>query len=1361
MAGKRKRPRRRKPAPPRDERRDDAAPEEFDATLTEDELGALAGETRADETTLRPPQAPPQGPPREPPPVAGGADPFDEDDRPTDTELWFEPAAEGDDDAGARDGGGPIEIIVEPGAPVRATPSGETPDPEAGGTPSEPARGAHVGDEPWDEDPPTFETATDFELADPAAGAPARAEHDDDAQPHPDPASRGARDVDMEADVAASASRSTPADSREQTATEFGLGPLTPDDGADPFEQTRTEAGTVELASPRAERQDDAQPHPDPASRGARDVDMEADVAASVSRSTPGDPAGDATATELGFELPSPVGPEGEERVDDARPHPDPAHGDPRDGDMEEDVAASASRSSPAEPDPFDATGTMAHHTDPFDGTGTVSPGTDAFDHTMTDVWSEDRFGAEPFHALPVEAPSTRTRAPSTPDTDTAEPVSAPTSRAEPAREEQDQDRRHTDPANQHPPVADHTVAAPRAATGSSPAEHGAADHTLTDVWPKGVPPRQPAMDADPRRASPDDETADPADLAGTGTDTAEPLGGGVTATQEPGGVQGSDPLDMTRTDLGASDVPLPAPRQPFDTFDLTHTAMGEVPFAVIPISDTGVDEEDAGPKPVVLPVRLGVRARLRHSARVTLAQRARASWNVLRDEGRLGDGALLAVLLSIVAAMRSILTLRGLRGVLATPLRLGHLLPWPLWTRDGDHAIHAHWNEQRPRLPNLRAFPWKLWWRRLLELKTPTRAQTAAFARKMGAEVREAIRMRAEIKADRNRKWWRRTLVEIGALFAIVVPIEMVLGDGAVGSFGFHPHPYWLIVLPMAAARGVVAGLVAALVSSILYAIGAAQALTSEETIWTYSNMLEPILFFGVGYFLGELHDELALRYRKLEQRLADVLDRVKRMRQERDVLADANKLLERRIVDDSVQFGNLIVAAARIENADRTEVFEIALDLVEEHCGAAASVLLRLDDGSIDYLCHRGWSGEELGERLEAARRSEFVRRAIQEGVSVNGFRPETTAPESGPLVVAPLFDASGVVRALLCLDEIPASRLNESTITIFFGIAEWISTALARLARGGDAPDPQQALALTSAEFEASLGTSAELGERLRIELERCARYGVPTSLLTIQAVEWTDITREGIDNLDRFVLTHFTGGLRPSDGLYRFGYPGCYLLVLAGTALEGAEVVRTRLLRRLDYTPSRSVGEIRIAATGPDADAPDLVTLIERVARDMRRESSLPLDGKCPVQVPKGAEPGELMAFVGRLKMETSLAVRNGFDLHVVAIEAEAGAELEAGMLARHVHAVGRGLLRPTDAVFAVGTRNVAVILPCAGPEDAATIAHRLVTGLRERDPNAPYGHLETRVMGLGPSHPDAGSFLRAFSQVPADRGVRAP
>ncbi|MCZ6788118.1 MAG: hypothetical protein O7E54_13235, partial [Planctomycetota bacterium] len=648
----------------------------------------------------------------------------------------------------------------------------------------------------------------------------------------------------------------------------------------------------------------------------------------------------------------------------------------------------------------------------------------------------------------------------------------------------------------------------------------------------------------------------------------------------------------------------------------------------------------------------------------------------------------------------------------------------------------------------------------RTISTQAPLRERLRHRVRRLGTHVKETLqalflvgqRKHALETGPKGAAWWRRTLIEIGTLYAIIIPIEITVSQGHVGSYGVHPHPYWLVVLPMAGARGVVAALVAATIGAILYVVGVIQALGTIPTsqLFTLKTMLEPLLFFGSGFFLGELHDELAARHKRVKRRLKEAEEQYSSVRQEREVLSEANKILETRIVDHSAQFGNVIVAAERIERSGRSEIFEVALDLVEEHCGASASALLLLGDGSIDYICHRGWPDEERGERLGHARRSSLVHRAIKEGTAINGFAGDN-APTQGPLVAAPLFDDKGVVKALLCLDEIPASRLNESTINTFLGICDWICSAMVRLSRDGQ-PTDTRATFQSQPQDELRLGAVEELGSRLRLEYERCARYGVPTSILALHAIEWTDTSREGDAAIDRYMLSHFTGGMRPGDGLYRFGYPGCYVVVLAGTPLEGAEVVRGRLLRRIEYSPVSTAGRVEIYATGPDVEAPDLMTLIERIARQFRRSSPLPLDATCPVPIPGFAPVGNLDAFLRRLRLETSLAARNSFDLHVVGIAATNQEAADGELLAGHIDQIGESVLRPSDGAYRIGPNQCAIILPNTDAEASALVVHRIVTTLRERDPDAPYGDLETQVLGLGPSYPNASSFLSALARA---------
>ncbi|MHC4470012.1 MAG: nucleotidyl cyclase domain-containing protein [Planctomycetota bacterium] len=603
-------------------------------------------------------------------------------------------------------------------------------------------------------------------------------------------------------------------------------------------------------------------------------------------------------------------------------------------------------------------------------------------------------------------------------------------------------------------------------------------------------------------------------------------------------------------------------------------------------------------------------------------------------------------------------------------------------------------------------------------------------------------------------------TLVEVAFLYSLIVAGERIFGDHRIGAFGVHPHPYWLVVLPMAAARGLSAAFLAATCATGLYVFGAYQELGSER-VHDYLNleiMLEPLLFYFVGFVVGEFRDLTITRNRDLLSRLEETESKGLSIRQQRDVLNEANRLLEKRLVDQSTQFGNLMLTATRIENAGRKEVFEIALELVEEHCGAAGSVLMPLPDGSVHLLCHRGWPESQVANRLEEARRSEFVQRALEEGRDVNGFSLEESPPLSGPLVVSPLLGDKGVIEALLCLDEIPTSRLNTSAVRTFYAVGEWISAVLCRLERDPavERHSPTVALLEPTPNW---LGTAEDLAHRLSVEYERTTRYGLPLSLITIHFVDWTDTTPQGIRKTDQFVTRHFTQGMRASDLVYRFPHPGCYLVVLPGTPIPGAEVLRERVFRRIEHGPSTSQGEIEMVATGPDPSAPDVDSMLLRLTEIFRSRGAIPLSSKQPLTLPATPRVGNLTDCVRALSGEVGLAMRNEYPIQVLVLMGEKDQGVDPGLLAFHMEQIADRNLRRVDTAYCVGASYVAILLPNTKADNANLLGQRLLQALAEREPNPSYGEVTYSLMSFGPEYPYYGAFLEAMTSVRPLQDVR--
>lgn len=546
----------------------------------------------------------------------------------------------------------------------------------------------------------------------------------------------------------------------------------------------------------------------------------------------------------------------------------------------------------------------------------------------------------------------------------------------------------------------------------------------------------------------------------------------------------------------------------------------------------------------------------------------------------------------------------------------------------------------------------------------------------------------------------WRRTTIEIGAAFLVAALFEAMLFEGSVGAFGVHPHPYWLIILPVAAARGLLPGILAAGVGTFLYGAGVltSPGAAGATSVLDILTMREPILFFAVAYVLGELHDGLALKLRGVAAAWVDIEAAVGRMEHERNVLARANRELERRIVEHPSQVTGLLQTAVRLGRTEPERVFEVALQLVAEHCGARASVIAIARDGRMSVVAPADLPGDEGLRRIDAVRGSETCGRALRLAVCVDGLRDG--APGGGPLCVAPLLDGEGLLIALLCLDDVPTAYLNETTSRVFFGVAEWISASLCRIDRGAP-PLGRAAIASFATPIERSLGTPTELGERLRVETERFVRHAVPFSVIGIRTRS-ADAARAKTTLLDLF-----GEGLRATDGIYAFGYPGCFVVCLAATSLAAGEAPLLRLQEIANRARATGdLGELDVFLTAPAEGAPDAAAFVKSLAK---RLNPAPMhDERTPCPVDPRHALGDAAACERRLEIETRLAQRLATELSVVEIQAEGCGEL---LDRERIDPELPSLVRRADGVYTVGAGHLLVVLPETDEPEAHLIARR--------------------------------------------------
>jgi hypothetical protein len=611
---------------------------------------------------------------------------------------------------------------------------------------------------------------------------------------------------------------------------------------------------------------------------------------------------------------------------------------------------------------------------------------------------------------------------------------------------------------------------------------------------------------------------------------------------------------------------------------------------------------------------------------------------------------------------------------------------------------------------------------------------------------VRETAERRSSALATR-----RRVAIEISSAALVALAIEALCSPRSFGSLGLHPHPYWIPVLVIATLRGLLAGLATVAAMVVLYGAGIAFAATSGNfsRIVTLPNFIEPVLWCVFTYVVGQSHDRWASRHRDLEEEVDALVSELQRLRGENQVLAAANKILERGLVDQTTSFRRLSAIAQRMDDASDDGCLALAMELVQEHLGVERAAAFQvLPNGALELRRAQGWTVAEQARVTGLAQRSALVREALETGDLVDGFAPGARAGDEGPLVAMPLFDADGALTYLLTIDHIPPSRLTPTTVGTFGVIGTLAQTGIQRADRALDGAwweVPEEILDAP----ERVLGSTAELGAHILLEAERVNRYGGATSCALIHAPRLPAGARSARDELEMLLKRDLARELRDVDQLYRFGYPGCYVALLSQCDERGGRSVLQRWRDRLDDGRDACIGGLRFAIEALDAKAPDAQSLLDRLEERFQEQSLVPLPPESPVQLPVEVPLGRKTEFYRRLRVELGLALRHGHSTHLVLLTGSRDGADEGTLLAKNVRTVANDVLRKSDSVFALEPNRCAVLLPCTDREQAGRVHERLADALQRRFPTPPYRDVEVSILTLGD---ETGALLEALAEL---------
>lgn len=406
--------------------------------------------------------------------------------------------------------------------------------------------------------------------------------------------------------------------------------------------------------------------------------------------------------------------------------------------------------------------------------------------------------------------------------------------------------------------------------------------------------------------------------------------------------------------------------------------------------------------------------------------------------------------------------------------------------------------------------------------------------------------------------------ILEILLFFTGALLIDTLLLDSSRFAH-VCPHPFWIIVLLIAAQYGTAEGLLAAAASALVLLLFnlPEQSIGQSSYDYLFSLTATPLQWLIAAVALGELRMKHVRERRTLKQSLADSEEREEKITQSYQWTKELKEKLELRIAGQLRSTVVAYQAARSMESLSPVEVLSGLGDLVRAVLNPEKFSVYLLEGTEMTASLTHGWqeaepfarhfgSGSTLYSAVIGSRARLCVVNAEQEGILAG------QGVLAGPLV----DKASGDVLGMLKIEKLGFTDLNLSSIETFSAMCEWAGSAIAnartyQVAREDTMVNPEHNL-FTQGYFRRYADYITALGKRV----------GFDVSMLVIRLVNAEALSGDTRLIVARVLSEAVHRVLRSVD--LAFDYQGTgddYSIVLPATTRAGAEAVLTKIQAEL--------------------------------------------------------------------------------------------------------------------------------------------------------------------------------------------------
>lgn len=429
------------------------------------------------------------------------------------------------------------------------------------------------------------------------------------------------------------------------------------------------------------------------------------------------------------------------------------------------------------------------------------------------------------------------------------------------------------------------------------------------------------------------------------------------------------------------------------------------------------------------------------------------------------------------------------------------------------------------------------------------------------------------------------------------------------LGFSGVNPHPYWIVIVPIAVRYGFKGGLWAGFLSGLTMIAMMRLNLPdiSLSEFMEIRHFSQPILFITAGIVIGEIREAQKRRFQDLKTEFNDISAAFENLSERYETLENAKQEIDTRIISQEHTLSTLYEAAQALKSLNEEEIYPAVLNLLKDFIAVEACSIYKLSDNKLQLVTS---SGDMKGTRPQEAPTDEGIMgHAILSGetVSINTLISSKEFSDQKVLdiiISAPLVNSENEIMGILNIEEISFVKFNPQTIRMTSLIADWCSAAIVNARTYKDTKDKNISDEVTG------FYTYRYFQERFREEFQRARRYELYLSLLAIEIVDLDSFLEKAKQDIIPILSRVLKDNLRNIDLICQDSNDQSkYFLILPSTPLPGARVVEDKITREIKafkfrpYEDEEKLLKIKAGVAEIDKEMKSPDELIEKAYKDI--------------------------------------------------------------------------------------------------------------------------------------------------------------